>query len=140
MGYTHYWKHSTIDKMTWDSILIAAEELIRHSPVELRFDYDIDEPAQCDEECIRFNGVGDNGHETFLLTREMQLFEFCKTARKPYDLIVCAILAVAAEQAFQIEVVSDGDFDDDEWVDALAYASRILGRPIVLPFKSEATT
>ena len=39
-----------------------------------------------------FNGIGDLSHETFALNVGENEWNFCKTARKPYDLAVCMIL------------------------------------------------
>lgn len=43
------------------------------------------------DEGIAFNGVGDDGHETFYLSREAR-HHFVKTLRKPYDTAVACIL------------------------------------------------
>ena len=130
MGYTHYWDHPMIDAEKWDKIVEDAKKLVAASPVKLAHDCDEPEtPPHVGNENIWFNGVGDDGHETFVLTRKGTDFDFCKTAQKPYDLIVVAILAVAA--AHGVSVRADGDAPD--WKDGLEYASRILGRPVALP-------
>lgn len=133
MGYTHYWKNGTIDEFTWESIRKDVEKLIKLCSVPVRFEYDVDEPAIVDDTMIRFNGVGYDGHETFLFKRTGLNQDFCKTARKPYDILVAATLAVIADKAFQVEVNSDGEPDEEEWVAALAFASECLGREIKYP-------
>ena len=77
-----------------------------------------------DEE-IRFNGreEGDRGHETFSLQRKSDkrledyasrlnrkyIFDFCKTARKPYDIVVCCLLIILKHRlGNMIEIGSDG--------------------------------
>ena len=77
-----------------------------------------------DEE-IRFNGreEGDRGHETFSLQRKSDkrledyasrldrkyIFDFCKTARKPYDIVVCCLLVILKHRlGNMIEISSDG--------------------------------
>lgn len=84
-----------------------------------------------DEE-IRFNGreEGDRGHETFSLQRKSDkrledyasrldrkyIFDFCKTARKPYDIVVCCLLVILKHRlGNMIEISSDGkDWTNDE--------------------------
>lgn len=137
MGYTHYWEqlNGAIPAAAWTLIQADAKKLIAASPVKLAFDYD--EPTKkpvCDASEIRFNGVGDEGNETFMLMPEPADFEFCKTAHKPYDLVVCAILACAKEHAADfIDVSSDGEAE--EWAEELAWADSVLGRTLALPFK-----
>jgi hypothetical protein len=150
MGYTHYW-HQTgpIDPDDWEKIKADAAKLFEHHQMvvpENRIAYEDDRPNDppiVDDDYIGFNGIGDNGHETFLLEREptgrkyeRKFFAFCKTAQKPYDSVVCAVLACVAEHTSTIEVSSDGRAN--EWAPALAWASDVLGRPIAFPVKVDA--
>lgn len=73
---------------------------------------------------IHFNGDGEDGHETFILAREANS-EVCKTERKPYDLLVQAVLIVAQKHTSKVEVSSDGH--DFEWSDALGFVTDTLG-------------
>ena len=62
---------------------------------------------------IRFNGVGEDGHETFYLSPDESGWGFCKTARKPYDIVVVAILSMLDEYlGDKFEWRSDGDNED----------------------------
>lgn len=67
------------------------------------------------------------GHETFAITKRVEKgsdgFSFCKTARKPYDLIVqaCLIAAVALLPELSY-VASDGDRSD--WEAAFEYVRK----------------
>ena len=72
------------------SALLGAEP----SRDRLCYEYDKpDKPPQIDVDQIRFNGKLADGHETFLLLlSEDENFAFCKTARKPYDAEVKAVL------------------------------------------------
>ena len=72
---------------------------------------------------IRFNGKGEEGHETFMLTPDSQEFNFCKTAQKPYDIVVVAILCLLAHHTSGVTVSSDGGISD--WTDGLALAQRV---------------
>ena len=142
MGYTHYWfgNAKPISPDNWANIRTEVEKLIAASPVQVLFEFDSNRPAEVTDDYIRFNGVHNDGHETFLLEREMEAtsgrrnhrFACCKTARKPYDLLVCACLAVAAP--YLLRVSSDGSIDE-EWVEPLAWASKVLNRPVTIKFK-----
>ena len=94
MGYTHYWSNKeVINSEKWRNICAFAHKTISESGIPLLFESD--EPGtkpDINEAYIRFNGVDDDGHETFLLKREITDFDFCKTARKPYDQVVGLIL------------------------------------------------
>lgn len=137
MGYTHYWEaESEITTEQWEKIAQDSRKLIEASPAPIWFEDDQPEAApHIGDGLIRFNGAGADGHETFWLDRENAEFAFCKTAAKPYDLVVCAILAVVKEHAPQVRVSSDGDARD--WAAPLRWASDILKRPILLPFRDE---
>lgn len=135
MGYTHYWNNSEFPQDEWNNILADAKALIAAADIALcRFGDDNDSPA-LDSEGIILNGWKDEGHETFALSRYTD-DEFCKTAAKPYDLLVASILAVAADRSDHIAVSSDGGLDD--WADALRFASETLGREIAFPCGGES--
>lgn len=118
MGYTHYWRPQrkfTTDE--WTTLLppvLAAVSIFER-------DYLL-EDKQIDQTRIRFNGVDDDGHETFLIYREkISDFEFCKTAGKPYDRLAVAVLALI--ETFTpgvLEISSDGDVPD--WAAGLQLA------------------
>lgn len=56
----------------------------------------------------------EDSHESFVIANEATEFTFCKTARKPYDAVVCAVLILAkAYFGKNIEISSDGDWA--EW-------------------------
>jgi hypothetical protein len=71
------------------------------------------EATLTDEE-ICFNGIGDQSHEAFYLTRNGKgIMGFTKTARKYYDTVVTALLY---RVAFRLQdgraIGSDGDWED----------------------------
>ena len=138
MGYTHYWTF----KKKVNNITNGAEkfknavELFKQGIEKLRESgkQDLDgnvldytkllgdamgegEPIIEDDKLI-FNGKCPNDYETFCITTESNGFDFCKTARKPYDPFVClALLCFENEFGDDIEVSSDGERTDDEgWV------------------------
>lgn len=57
---------------------------------------------------IQFNGIGNDAHETFCFKAMEKSDDFCKTARKPYDLPVCEILLVLKAHLPSFELSSDG--------------------------------
>lgn len=59
---------------------------------------------------VNLNGVGDDSHESFNLEFGAE-GDFCKTARKPYDVVVVAILTYLAAQGV-LTWSSDGDKED----------------------------
>lgn len=101
---------------------------------------------EVDAERIWLNGQGpDYDHETFLITAKRELpydganpdilgWSFCKTARKPYDVLVVATLAYLA-QNWGFEIGSDGGPDD--WVEGLKLASDVLGEDVPCPLTEE---
>ena len=81
------------------------------------------------EERLYKNECPENSHETFRINFEKDLssgdFRFCKTARKPYDLMVCiSLLRVKNDMGEFMELSSDGDLDEGCW----PYAHEILDR------------
>lgn len=140
MGYTHYWRRIEADPRSethkeYRYALSNAKEIVCKSNAPLCFEYDQPRREPELEDGIRFNGRGGDGHETFLIPQnltELDSFQFCKTARKPYDAVVVAVLATMAHYAPNVlEVSSDGDGVD--WEAGCALASDILGVKIPVP-------
>ncbi|RDL33211.1 Uncharacterized protein BP5553_08650 [Venustampulla echinocandica] len=123
MGYTHYWevKDQAVWAQIWPRLISDANQVIGHANVELRQDEYHRDHATI-EEGIKLNGTCD--HEPFVLLPAgpgSMGFAFCKTARKPYDLVVATVLMRAkmlAGNGFRVN--SDGEFDSDldTWVAA----------------------
>lgn len=67
---------------------------------------------------ISFNGQGKDSHEIFWIPKSLKDFEnadFCKTNRKPYDVVVVACLTILKLHLFDdILVDSNGDTQDLE--------------------------
>ncbi len=141
MGYTHYWSASrdfTDDE--WILIKAGTRNILRVAQedhgVALSEEYDINKIPVVSDKHIFFNGYGDEGHETFVLSHKVPKapayrkgepdFQFCKTARKPYDSAVVAILNYARH------VAPDGfSWSSDGWLsehaDGLALLKQALG-------------
>ena len=140
MGYTHYWtfKKKVSDIENGAEKFKNAVALFKQGIEKLRESgkQDLDgnvldytkllgngigegEPIIEDDKLI-FNGKQPDDYETFAITLDSKDFDFCKTARCPYDVFVCLAL-LCFENAFgdDIEVHSDGLRHADEgWVDA----------------------
>jgi len=112
MGYTTYFNQKTWtkkDKDGWEKALpIVKKILAKYSEILC---FESDEPNKkpvANQETIRFNGIGDDGHETFYIGNEKNEFAFCKTARKPYDIAVCEISLILKAFCPNFDLSSDG--------------------------------
>jgi hypothetical protein len=115
MGYTHYYRtNREVPLKLWKRIVKKCEAIIAKADCPLVFECDVDEPPALTDEFIRFNGKGNDGHETFYLSRvPVDSFNFCKTARKPYDDYVVECLKACKQVApSYFELSSDGDYED----------------------------
>jgi len=141
VGYTNYWyTKPELKKAQFSSFAKDVKALLAKADVPLAFEYDqTDKPPQIDNEVVRFNGHGENGHETFMLTRKTEVsgyssikkmaFAFCKTARKPYDKYVTACLILAKKHfGKDIQVSSDGEMSD--WQEGKKLAEQVVGKEI----------
>lgn len=128
MGYTHYWTHKKeFNPTRWKQIIKDVRKIIKVSGVPLAKDYDEpDTKPQLDDDTIWFNGIGDDGHETFLINRTGDGEDaFCKTAQKPYDVVVTAVLTYLNNNySDSFTVSSDGDGED--WIPGVELARRAL--------------
>lgn len=122
MGYTHYWRGTAQLTETLHRQLSA---LLRHGSNLIRFEDFSNEPATLTSELIRFNGIGEEGHETFLIEWNKPTdFKFCKTAQKPYDTyVVAALILITTANSCTFNWSSDGDSFDHQ-------AGRLLAAKI----------
>ena len=118
MGYTHYFRttRGELDEEAFISFAQDCErifDLAKADGIETQWEHDCALGPQATPELVRFNGVGSEGHETFYFPRETESFSFCKTAQKPYDVVVVAVLCAAKERfGGAVEISSDGDYLD----------------------------
>lgn len=126
MGFTHYWKQANdVDDAKWDAFCRDVRAIIDESNIAVVREYDNPEerPLISDTKIV-FNGIGEDGHETFWVDRSEHGFGFCKTARKPYDEIVVACCIAGVESGVFNEWSSDGDDKDHADGKILLAASR----------------
>ena len=118
MGYTHYWE-SYARKIPEGAVDIIREIVDKaYAAGVVQYEHDDKRPPVVSDTVIRFNGVGEGGHETFYFdvnddyrASSGRPFAFCKTARKPYDDVVMRVLIVLKSYIRdEIQVSSDGRF------------------------------
>lgn len=151
MGYTHYWTFKKDKTKTAKEV----EELYQKAIKECQMI-----AVKYNEECedsdarlsgytahskvgsyggLKINGKEENAHEDFCFREhfsENESFDFCKTARKPYDIVVTACLAVLKYRlGDSISVSSDGCVSD--WNAGIELARRIIKRKIKNPIKGQ---
>jgi hypothetical protein len=169
MGYTHYiYRKTDFTVKQWEKICLETLDIIvKHcdrKKIVLAREYDapveaqpslwggskmLPTPPEVTPDHIRFNGWKDEGHETFIITRERpdnppydsgakEFFDFCKTARKPYDLAVCLVmLSMKRHAPKSVRIASDGDWDM-EWVEARKVYKELFGVDPKCPFAKTA--
>ena len=132
MGYTHYWtiNQKEISPESWFGFM---QEF---ATIEPQFHHKLDHKEYgLSSEYLTFNGIGEQGHETFSMNRKnpmeksytggIEYFNFCKTAEKEYDIAVCCALIIAKKHFGDIiKVSSDGGFL--EWKKANSLCKDIL--------------
>jgi hypothetical protein len=153
MGYTHYWNYvpsrikdtevlrkkfkRASKQIKKFAEFVSNEKLdmfnsdITHKPFKLCGGLGEGTPVFNETE-IWFNGDGTESmnHETFRIYWSTDEKAFCKTAHKPYDLLVCFALLTFAEifgkNVFSFS--SDGDMEDEEWQLACEYYQDVTGK------------
>lgn len=121
MGYTHYWKAKKSNATKFKAFSNTCKKLYENLPEFSKnaggyYENDKIEIANAigkgnpefNDTHIAFNGKGDElAHESFIIDNNNYDFNFCKTARKPYDLLVVACL-IAAYEILDYRFSSDG--------------------------------
>jgi hypothetical protein len=137
MGYTHYfYQHRDLRDDEWRALCGGCQRMLtipEMPPLSRGESFPV--PPEITDDVICFNGVGDDGHETFVVYRtktdpwtgepseKEEVFQFCKTAYKPYDLPVTAILAYL-DSTFPDAFVISSDGGPDDWTDGIELARR----------------
>ena len=157
MGYTHYWNYKepkAIDAPNAIKALKEMKKMLLHlpehcttagacypdKPIVIKDGVGKGSPVLAVSE-ILFNGDASNNldHETFAFEFGKAIdFDFCKTARKPYDFFVCVCLISLANNLDGFEFSSDGDFED--WKPALDFYNEMFGDNISDNLKKQFLT
>lgn len=128
MGYTNYFTAKKTDDGKFPKEFVdAVSNIVSNAPCKLTgWDCDkLESKPEVSDERISLNGYGDDGHESFTLVPDGE-WEFCKTAEKPYDIVVKAILITAERMGILSEEFSfDGERETDKMyndaIDFLGY-------------------
>lgn len=154
MGYTHYWAYdpkSEAFRANFSRLVQDARRIVdwaRDTGIEIVGAMgEPDTNPILSESMISLNGSGTDSHETFHIALDptpRELFRgspyarsFCKTARKPYDVVVAAILLRARQTMAPAFVIgSDGRWDH-EWVVARDLVRELFDCATVPDFTGE---
>jgi hypothetical protein len=98
-SYTHYYDvhgwHTAEWQAAWPKLIRDVPLILEAADVLISGPCDEDEdfvpPIVHVDEGICFNGVADDGHETFCLSQQVR-HHFVKTLGKPYDVAVACVL------------------------------------------------
>ena len=149
MGYTNYFytnENSQINLNKWNEVISIFNKLYNNrieifdkntlseipnmqyytnlsheQKLKIVEDYDNQNEPIFTDEYIKFNGLGEHGHETFYMERvpaqnewkSNKNFNFTKTNRKPYDFWVIGILSIMKSiMPNEIKIGSDGSEHD----------------------------
>jgi len=105
MGYTHYFQlHEEPTPTRWEAFTKGVNQLVEESETPVL--------ARTDENRVLIEGIGANAHETFYIERGSIRWNFCKTAQKPYDELVTAVLILARYTFDPFSLSSDGEWND----------------------------
>lgn len=77
---------------------------------------------------LHVNGSRENAHEDFSIREHFSQNDtgnFCKTAQKPYDVVVVACLIVL-KHYLQDNIQVDSDGEKSDWIDGLNLATKVL--------------
>ena len=123
MGYTRYWTRTDrpINQDVVDGVKEILDDCARKG-IAIRGPLGDGEPIVSLEK-IAFNGNGegtnDLSHESFVIDED-NTWNFCKTARKPYDLAVRRVLVLLEDYDIVKDVSSDGPNErictDEEYI------------------------
>lgn len=115
MGYTHYWTYKKVaSDLTISKVLDEIKELLEiNNLMKLIKSDDLHIVPIFNKNVILFNGIEKFGCDIFLFDfTEPNEFIFCKTDRKPYDIIVSLVLLSLSNNIPEFTFSSDGDLED----------------------------
>lgn len=133
MGYSHYWSRPlNLNKETFKLFVQDCNKIFAHCQNNLNIKLadamgdEGTEPEAC-EEGVFFNGSGDGSYEGVCIEQEQTeaAFDFCKTALRPYDVAVTAVLIALKHHFPECKITSDGDNND--WDEGRRLCNDLLG-------------
>lgn len=139
MGYTHYWyRETSIPTKSFNAIVKDFKTIQPEFHVNLGdWEGSFGTKPSINKTLVSFNGIGEYSHESMYFPKVLNedritsdnglIFQFCKTARKPYDIAVCSFLIIAKHYlGDKFKVHSDGEIKD-EWQDSMNLCQEKLG-------------
>jgi len=127
MGYTHYWglhkeKSFNLEQHynnAKNEICLFIKTIQMEKKIDLEINFNIDRSPNME---INFNGVNDDGHENFYMPSNYQeiigfAWNFCKTARKPYDLVVMGSLFIIKKHLGNAFYMSSDGYSKGRYID-----------------------
>lgn len=149
MGYTHYYSvldaHTAEWQAAWPKLIEEVPLIIEAADAHIcgptENGEDLAPPIANVDDGIAFNGVADDSHETFHLSREAQYY-FVKTLQKPYDTAVaCVLLRAHLLCPNNFKLSSDGSWDQIEWKKTRQlYQELWPGEPIRCPWRKDRSS
>lgn len=115
MGYTHYWEN--FQPLSNEGVE-AIESLLKDHTNLVQREMNENGPAVVTSDEILFNGIGADAYETFHVAGSG--WDYCKTYRRPYDVVVVAVLTLLEYFIEGFTWSSDGDHEDLKEGKALA--------------------
>lgn len=113
MGYTRYWGRT--EKPITQEFVDAVNNIISEAKEKgiTICGWDGTGEPEVTLERIVFNGKAPYmDHESCNIDNEPSIFDFCKTAEKPYDWVVKRVLEVGAEMGIVKDVSDDGEVEE----------------------------
>lgn len=117
MGYTHYIKNRpAFTDAQWLAFGKECRALFKkHADILADGNGKVGTKPIISHKAVLFNGIGGDAHETGFVNKGPESFDFCKTARKPYDKVVVEFYKLIRKYLPDTELSSDGGdgvFDD----------------------------
>ena len=149
MGYTHYWtfhRNKTKDNTNFAKAVEEIKKIYANLPKRTKsaggyyanhhvkiMDGVGKGVPEFTATSVCFNGNAKNGtdHETFSIDFNIDTgWNFCKTARKPYDLLVCCSLIAFAMNLGKTIFTFSSDGNVDDWQPAIHLYEEITGKTV----------
>lgn len=124
MGYVHTYRLTEEIEMIPAEALTKIQEVMEKYKDILRLECDEDKDPLITKEIIRFNGYKDKGYETFYFSVK-ELYHFCKTNARDYDLPICIILLTLFQYIPEFSISSDGFWIYKEAADEFTKSGKV---------------
>lgn len=139
MGYTHYWTFNGStkldDEINYYNAIQDINRFVRWYDKKHHIASGYTAKSKKTYDGVKINGIGNLRHEDFVLRDQLinsDNFNFCKTARKPYDiLIVGSLLILKHHLKNNITISSDGGYND--WLEGCLAVNQCLRKIINIP-------